>query len=92
MAATKKKQVKADPIQVWRITARRESYDLIPFEWPKLLIESNPSLILRPMPNAVLPKPISVEVLGPSSEIRALKKSIADRFVFENVSTDKTEP
>jgi hypothetical protein len=80
---------KPDRIQLWRITTKREHYDLIPFDWPQRFIESDPALILRPMPNAVLPKPISVEVLGPTSVLRRLKKEIGDQFTCIIVSADK---
>lgn len=80
---------KPDRIQLWRITTKREHYDALPFDWPKSLIESDPALVLRPMPNAVLPKPISVEVLGPTSALRRLKKAIGDQFICIIVSADK---
>lgn len=86
---TAKRTKKPDPIQVWRITAKREHYDAVPFDWPKCLIEVNAKLILRPMPNAVLPKPISVEVLGPATELRKLRKQLSEQFICVIVSTDK---
>lgn len=86
---TTKRTKKPDPIQVWRITAKREHYDAIDFDWPKTLIEVNAKLIVRPMPRAVLPKPISVEVLGPASELRKLRRRLTEQFICVIVSTDK---
>ena len=89
MVAKKKAQDKPDPIQLWKVTAKREHYDALPHDWAHLYIGLNRTLVMRPMPNAVLPKPISVEVLGPASAMKALRKLLGDRFLCTIVSTDK---
>jgi hypothetical protein len=77
-----------DLIQVWLVALKREHYDDVPLDWPEQLISPIPTVVLRPRPKQqqVLPRPVSVEVLGPESQMPELRSRLGSKFQVTVVS------
>lgn len=77
-----------DLIQVWLVAIKREHYDDVPKDWPEQFIGPIPSVVIRPRPKqqVVLPRPVSVEVLGPESVVDMLRSKLGQKFQITVVS------